>query len=63
MRSRTEPASNAPLTPEEDAIDDPDETADEIDDTLPADLWFVDDRTRSPIDLPGGSRLVPGDRP
>ena len=28
------------LTPEEDAIADPDEDDDEIDDTLPADLWF-----------------------
>jgi hypothetical protein len=63
MRSRTEPASNPLLTPEEDAIDDPEETTDEIDDTLPADLWFIDGRTRSPIDSPAGSRLVPGDRP
>ena len=28
------------LTPEEDAIGDPVEDNDEIDDTLPADLWF-----------------------
>ena len=28
------------LTPEEDAIADPDEDDDSIDDTLPADLWF-----------------------
>ena len=28
------------LTPEEDAVGDPDDVADEIDDTLPADLWF-----------------------
>src|SRR5688500_17795776 len=28
-----------PLLPEEDAIDDPDEEDDEIDDLLPADLW------------------------
>ncbi|MCC6315375.1 MAG: hypothetical protein IT337_15330 [Thermomicrobiales bacterium] len=28
------------LTPEEDAIADPDEVDDDIDDTLPADLWF-----------------------
>jgi hypothetical protein len=34
------------LTPEEDAIGDPVEDSDEIDDTLPADLWFrgKDDR-------------------
>jgi hypothetical protein len=29
---------NSKLTPEEDAIGDPDD--DDIDDTLPADLWF-----------------------
>jgi len=28
------------LTPEEDAIDAPDDGDDEIDDLLPADLWF-----------------------
>lgn len=28
------------LTPEEDAIGDPDDEGDEIDDLLPADLWF-----------------------
>jgi hypothetical protein len=28
------------LTPEEDAIGDPDDVDDEIDDLLPADLWF-----------------------
>ena len=28
------------LTPEEDAIGDPDEDNDDIDDTIPADLWF-----------------------
>jgi hypothetical protein len=31
---------NRNLTPEEDAIGDPDEDNDDIDDTLPADLWF-----------------------
>jgi hypothetical protein len=31
------------LTPEEDSVGDPDEDSDEIDDLLPADLWF---RTR-----------------
>jgi hypothetical protein len=31
---------NNNLTPEEDAIGDPDEDNDDIDDTLPADLWF-----------------------
>jgi hypothetical protein len=34
---------NNNLTPEEDTIGDPGEDNDEIDDTLPADLWF---RTR-----------------
>jgi hypothetical protein len=33
------PAPN-PLSPEEDAIGDPDDLDDEIDDLLPADLWF-----------------------
>lgn len=28
------------LTPEEDVIADPEDIDDEIDDTLPADLWF-----------------------
>lgn len=28
------------LTPEEDSIGDPDEIDDEVDDLLPADLWF-----------------------
>lgn len=34
------PNLNRPLTPEEESIDDADDVADEIDDTLPADLWF-----------------------
>ena len=29
-----------PLTPEEESVDDPDDVADDLDDTLPADLWF-----------------------
>jgi hypothetical protein len=29
------------LTPEEDSIGDPEDTDDEIDDLLPADLWFL----------------------
>jgi hypothetical protein len=29
-----------PLTPEEDAIGDPDDEESDVDDTLPADLWF-----------------------
>lgn len=29
------------LTPEEDSIGDPEEQDDEIDDLLPADLWFL----------------------
>jgi hypothetical protein len=28
------------LTPEEDAIGEPDDLDEEVDDTLPADLWF-----------------------
>jgi hypothetical protein len=34
------PAEPDRLTPEEESIDDPDDVDDEIDDTLPADLWF-----------------------
>lgn len=35
------PASRGrPLLPEEEAVDDPDDVDDEIDDLLPADLWF-----------------------
>ena len=34
------PWPTRPLTPEEESIDDADDVADEIDDTLPADLWF-----------------------
>jgi hypothetical protein len=37
------------LTPEEDSIGDPDEQDDEIDDLLPADLWFHNGDYR-PID-------------
>ena len=29
-----------PLTPEEEAINDPDDEEDDVDETLPADLWF-----------------------
>lgn len=36
-RHRREPR----LTPEEDSISDPGDIDDEIDDLLPADLWFV----------------------
>jgi len=37
-----------PLTPEEDAIGDPDdETDDDVDPTLPADLWFLGAATRT----------------
>lgn len=35
------------LTPEEDSIGDPDEQDDEIDDLLPADLWFLRDLNRA----------------
>jgi hypothetical protein len=31
---------DASLTPEEEAVDDADDVADDLDDTLPADLWF-----------------------
>lgn len=34
------PRPPRPLTPEEESIGDPDDVADEVDDTLPADLWF-----------------------
>ena len=37
--NRTVPRSR--LTPEEDSIGDPEDQDDEIDDLLPADLWFV----------------------
>ncbi len=44
MPAFTIPSLDSPfdrfLTPEEDAIGDPDDEDDEIDDTLPADLWF-----------------------
>jgi hypothetical protein len=29
-----------PLTPEEEAVDDPDDEESDVDDSLPADLWF-----------------------
>jgi hypothetical protein len=31
---------SALLTPEEESVDDADDVADDLDDTLPADLWF-----------------------
>ncbi len=38
---RLAPANARALTPEEDAVGDPDDEADDdIDPTLPADLWF-----------------------
>ena len=37
--NRISPAKR--LTPEEDSIGDPEDQDDEIDDLLPADLWFV----------------------
>lgn len=40
MESAAAPARNASLTPEEESIGDPDDVDEEIDDTLPADLWF-----------------------
>ena len=44
MSALTVPAHDRPgdrfLTPEEDAVGDPDDEDDEIDDTLPSDLWF-----------------------
>ncbi len=53
------------LTPEEDALDDPDETAEAIDDTLPADLWFAINRALSPRATAAVVRntLVRGSRP
>ena len=36
----TPPDAPRPLTPEEESVDDPDDVDDDIDDTLPADLWF-----------------------
>lgn len=42
-------AAERTLTPEEDAIGDPNGDDDDIDDTLPGDLWFRADR-------PGGRR-------
>ena len=48
MPIRCAQASNQPLTPEEDTLDDPDETAEAIDDTLPADLWFMIGRPQLP---------------
>ena len=36
------------LTPEEDSIGDPEDIDDEIDDLLPADLWFVTSTRRNP---------------
>jgi hypothetical protein len=41
-RSRGDAANG--LTPEEDSIGDPEDTDDEIDDLLPADLWFLASR-------------------
>lgn len=49
--SATNAAFSAYLTPEEDAIGDPGEEDDEIDDLLPADLWF-----RAPR---GAKRMTP----
>ena len=54
------PTADRSLTPEEDALPDPDDTADEIDDTLPADLWFRrHDADRRP---PVAVRRIVGDR-
>lgn len=36
----TQPLAAKRLTPEEEAVDEADDLDDEIDDTLPADLWF-----------------------
>ena len=46
------PAYELLLTPEEDAIGNPDDVDDEIDDLLPADLWFRSPKlTRHPISI------------
>jgi hypothetical protein len=37
---KLERIAGRPLTPEEDSIGDPEDQDDEIDDLLPADLWF-----------------------
>lgn len=42
------------LTPEEDAIGDPDDVDTEIDDLLPADLWFAARLVDSRRHAPGG---------
>jgi hypothetical protein len=51
------------LTPEEDSIGDPEDQDDEIDDLLPADLWFVNvvpRRQRRPrLKHPAGTRGWP----
>jgi hypothetical protein len=43
---------NSNLTPEEDAIGDPIEDSDEIDDSLPADLWFRVNASLLPLNQP-----------
>jgi len=40
MFAASGPANGRILTPEEDAIGDPEEADDDVDDMLPADLWF-----------------------
>lgn len=46
------------LTPEEDAVGDPDDVDDEIDDLLPADLWFRRRLRRVP-GMPQSTRTLP----
>lgn len=48
--------NRSPLLPEEDAIDDPDED-DDIDPTIPGDLWFACTSARE--ELPKGHRILP----
>ena len=47
------------LTPEEDAIGDPNEDSDEIDDSLPADLWFRVNASHLPLNQPATAPFPP----
>ena len=50
---------HARLTPGEDAIGDPDDASDEIDDLLPGDLWFaLDHQLTAPNPAAGGRGLA-----
>jgi hypothetical protein len=47
LLATSSPPADRDLTPEEDAIGDPDDADDDVDDTLPADLWYRSSSTRS----------------